>query len=98
MVPRPWGTWATPSRAIRSVRRPSSETGPRVTSPWARIRPERARSVVVLPDPLAPRITTTSPAPTSNDSPCRTSMGPYPPTNPLTESKLTTVPPGPGER
>ena len=61
-MPRPSGTWATPSRAIasglrRSIRRPSKVTRPRV-----RISAETARSAVVLPAPLAPRIVVMLPA------------------------------------
>ncbi len=40
--------------------------------------PEIARIVVVLPAPLAPRITTISPSFTSRSMPCSTSTGPYP--------------------
>ena len=54
--------------------------------PCVSIIPETARSVVVLPAPLAPRITTTSPSSTWKSSPCSTWIGPYPPRSALTSS------------
>ena len=65
-MPRPCGTWTTPSRAIFSGGLPFSD------SPSSRISPEisgnipdSARNVVVLPAPFAPSSATISPSLTS---------------------------------
>ena len=52
---------------------PSNVIDPSVATIW-----QIARSVVVLPAPLAPRMTTTSPRSTVKSTPCSTSTGPYP--------------------
>ena len=57
IVPRPWGTWAMPGRDDLVGVLAQRSTGRRsVTAPRAGIIPQIARSVVVLPAPLAPRI------------------------------------------
>jgi hypothetical protein len=56
-VPRPSGTWATPMRTTSSVLRPTTSwPSMRVMLPVVRTVWHRARSVVVLPAPLAPRM------------------------------------------
>src|SRR6516165_1344709 len=55
---------------------PSNRIMPAVTG----CTPEIARSNVVLPAPLAPIRVAIWPAPTLIDTPCRTSMRPYPAT------------------
>ena len=61
-VPRPWGTWATPGGRSRSSSCPVSSLPSSTIDPWSSTIWQMARSVVVLPAPLAPRMTTTSPA------------------------------------
>ena len=56
-VPRPSGTWAIPARATASGP-PRSGLPANGSSPERRTVPEIARSVVVLPAPLAPRTAT----------------------------------------
>ena len=60
--------------------------------PAASIIPESARSVVVLPAPFAPRITTTSPSSTEKSSPCSTRTAPYPARSSETSSSAVTRP------
>ena len=74
---RPSGTWATPPATIAagvapSSRRPSSSTRP----PRSGMRPEIARSVVVLPAPFEPMSATISPARTSSETPRTAVMSP----------------------
>src|SRR5450432_76985 len=76
-VPRPSGTWASPRRTIVSVAWPSMRVPARRTSPRVRIMLQTARSSVVLPAPLAPRIAVMPPSATAKSMPCRTSVGPY---------------------
>ena len=71
-VPRPWGTWATPRRTISSGFLPPTDVPSTMTDPLVTIIPLMARMVVVLPAPLAPRMTTVSPASTVKDIPRRT--------------------------
>ena len=53
-VPRPSGTWATPSRTMSSVAQPEMRLPSKRMSPPVRTMPHSARSTVVLPAPLAP--------------------------------------------
>ena len=55
-VPRPSGTWAMPSRAMSSLARPSIRWPSNRTVPTGGTMPDTARSVVVFPAPLAPRM------------------------------------------
>src|SRR5262245_48234924 len=78
MIPRPSGTWAMPSRTMRSTASP-----PRLR-PSKRMRPARGRTSPdsvrrrdVLPAPLAPSTAVMLPAATSNETPRRARMGPY---------------------
>ena len=71
-ISRPSGTWPTPavtmaSGAARVMSRPSKTTRPAL----GRTSPEIARSVVLLPLPLAPSSVTISPAATVSDTPSR---------------------------
>ena len=75
-MPRPSGTCATPSRTIFSVARPVTSLSPIRTRPRGLSIPEMARSVVVLPAPLAPSSATVSPSPTLNDTSSSTFTGP----------------------
>src|SRR5438093_10139767 len=76
-MPRPSGTCAMPSRAIdsgdrRAIGLPAKRMSPRVPTV-----PEIARSVVVLPAPLAPRMATAWPSPTLSETPCSALKRPY---------------------
>ena len=53
-VPRPCGTWAMPRRTMFSVERPASGAPSNSIAPVERTMLQIARSVVVLPAPLAP--------------------------------------------
>ena len=53
-VPRPSGTWAMRSRTISSVGMPLMSLPSKRTRPSVRTMLQIARSVVVLPAPLAP--------------------------------------------
>ena len=53
-VPRPSGTWAILSRTISSVAMPLMSLPSNRTEPSVRTMLQMARSVVVLPAPLAP--------------------------------------------
>ena len=71
------GIVATPRAAIRYGGRPATGTPSRRTVPARRAsRPVTARSSVVLPAPFGPRSATTSPAPTSSETPRRTRASP----------------------
>src|SRR5207237_1597476 len=59
-------------------------------APW--IMPEIARSVVVLPAPLAPRIATISPSSTARSTSCSTCRCPYPAVTPERSSSGTRRP------
>ncbi len=76
IVPRPCGTCAMPAAAICSGRRPMIECPAKFAAPVPSIIPEMARSVVVLPAPFAPRMTTTSPTSTEKSIPCSTRTAP----------------------
>src|SRR5207245_10412865 len=74
----PCGTNPTPVRAMRSG------ASPAIGSPNRRIAPLRggrkpmiALMQVVLPAPFLPSSARTLPAPTSNETPCRTWLSPY---------------------
>ena len=64
----PWR--ATPS-GDRAIPEPAN-----VIAPERRTVPEIARRVVVLPAPFAPSTATTSPSPTSSETPCRALTAP----------------------
>src|ERR1700722_16859389 len=85
-VPRPSGTCATPRRTTSSVAMPAMDWPPRISSPWVRTIPQMARSVVVLPAPLAPSNAVTPPSSTAKLMPCRTFVSPYPACRPLASS------------
>ena len=53
-MPRPSGTWPTPRRTISSVALPAIGSPSKLIAPSVRTMPQMARSVVVLPAPLAP--------------------------------------------
>src|SRR5262245_57693549 len=93
-VPRPWGTWAMPRRTICSGDVVVMSSPSNVIAPCRGIVPETARIVVVLPAPLAPRMTTISPGSTDRLMWCSTFTGPYPARNPSTSSKLIRAPTG----
>ena len=70
-MPRPSGTSTMPV-AHELVRRPSSASAApskRTSPPAAGTRPVMARSVVVLPAPLAPMSVTISPCPSVSETP-----------------------------
>ena len=72
-MPRPSGTSAIPSRAMRCAGHPL--TGVPWTSTWperAVVSPRTDRMVVVFPIPLRPIRVTVSPLPTAKLTPCRT--------------------------
>ena len=75
-VPRPCGTWAIPSLAICSGRLPTSSVPFITTLPLVPTIWQIARIVVVLPAPLAPSSTTTSPSSTCRSRPRSTWTGP----------------------
>ena len=68
-VPRPCGTWAMPRRTMFSVERPDSEVPSNSIAPVERTMLQIARSVVVLPAPLAPSSVVMLPWLSSNSSP-----------------------------
>src|SRR6266850_2212891 len=76
-VPRPSGVWAIPSLTISSVGLPSIRCPSKSTLPLVLTMPQTARSVVVLPAPLAPRIAVMPPASTAKPRPWRTLVAPY---------------------
>src|SRR5882724_2970168 len=76
-VPRPSGVWAIPSLTISSVALPSMRCPSKRTLPLVFTMPHTARSVVVLPAPLAPRIAVMPPASTAKPKPWRTLVAPY---------------------
>src|SRR5215208_1486295 len=76
-MPRPSGTCAMPARATASGPRRDTLRPSKTTSPFVRTMPEIARSVVVLPAPLAPSSATISPSFTSSETPCSALTGPY---------------------
>src|SRR5689334_8496696 len=86
-IPRSSGQKATPRRAILSLERPMSSLPSWRTDP-VRLptMPMMDLSVVVLPAPLRPSSVTTSPARTSNETPCRTWDSPYQACRPSTAS------------
>ena len=86
-MPRSSGHQAMPSRAMRF------DGSPTVSRPSKTIEPSRRGttpmidfSVVVLPAPLRPSSVTTSPAATSNATPCRMCDSPYHACRPRTAS------------
>src|SRR5512132_2292611 len=91
--PRPSGTCATPARAtasglLRAICLPSN-----TISPVWRTVPDTARSVVVLPAPLAPSRATISPSATVSETPCRALIGPYRASTPRSSSSVDTLGP-----
>src|SRR5438105_3496487 len=66
-----------PSRATSSGCRPVISWPAKRISPQALIIPLMARSVVVLPAPLAPNSATTEPSSTFSETPWRARMEPY---------------------
>ena len=62
---------------MSSVARPSIRWPSKRTVPVGGTMPETARSVVVLPAPLAPRIVVMPPASTVKLTPWRTRVAPY---------------------
>src|SRR5665647_1329859 len=76
-VPRPSGTWAIPIRAILSGLMPRMSVPSKRIRPVAGTMPLIARSVVVLPAPLAPRIPAASLTPRWKETPCSTGANPY---------------------
>src|SRR6478609_7339883 len=86
-VPRPWGTWAMPSRTIASAGALVMSLPSNTIEPERSIIPETARMVVVLPAPLAPSTTTTSPPPTVRSISWSTLTAPYPARTPLSSSR-----------
>ncbi len=66
------GTKAMPLRAMRGVGWPVMSSPRKRTLPWVTVvRPMMVRSVVLLPAPLRPSSTVSSPAGTSRSTPCR---------------------------
>ena len=76
MMPRPCGTWATPSLATASGDLRAIERPPNETRPVLRTSPETARSVVVLPAPFAPSSARLEPSSRRNDTPCSAFVSP----------------------
>src|SRR5215468_4688097 len=76
-VPRPSGVWAMPRRTMSSVALPSMRCPSKRTIPEVLTMPHTARSVVVLPAPLAPRMAVMPPASTAKARPCKTLVHPY---------------------
>src|SRR6187399_2360203 len=89
-VPRPWGTWAMPRRTIASAGALVMSLPSNTIEPERSIIPETARMVVVLPAPLAPSTTTTSPPPTVRSISWSTLTAPYPARTALSSSKAVT--------
>ena len=75
-VPRPSGTWATPSLTICSVARLLTSLPRIVTLPCGLTIPQIARRVVVLPAPLAPSSATVWPSSTLKETSSSTFTGP----------------------
>src|SRR6476646_2283922 len=91
--PRPSGTCATPARAtasglLRAICLPSN-----TISPVCRTVPDTARSVVVLPAPLAPSRATISPSATVSETPCKALIGPYRASTPCSSSSVDSLDP-----
>ena len=86
-MPRSSGQNAMPCRAIAFDESPMSSRPSKCTEPerWPTI-PMIDLSVVVLPAPLRPSSVTTSPARTSNVTPCRMCDSPYQACRPSTAS------------
>src|SRR3972149_451998 len=76
-VPRPSGVWAIPSLTISSVALPSMRCPSKRPVPAVFTMPHPARSVVVLPAPLAPRMAVMPPVSTAKPRPWRTLVHPY---------------------
>ncbi|XFF02181.1 hypothetical protein ACQ3JU_0015 (plasmid) [Bradyrhizobium guangxiense] len=68
-VPRPCGTWAMPNRTMLSVERLFSGLPSNSTPPVERTMLQIARSVVVLPAPLAPSSVVSEPSLREKDRP-----------------------------
>src|SRR5688572_14406097 len=77
-VPRPSGTWATPRRTTSSVARRSMRSPAKRISPSVFTMAHKARSVVVLPAPFAPRSAVMRPFSSAKSRPCSTRVWPYP--------------------
>src|SRR5277367_3959532 len=71
---------------MSSVALPSMRSSPSRISPVVRTIPQIARSVVVLPAPLAPSSAVTPPASTAKSMPCSTRVSPYPAWSPRASS------------
>src|SRR5512143_3229397 len=75
---RPSGTCTMPIATMSLARRPMSDwSSKRIVPDRGVVRPESARSVVVLPAPLAPRSATTLAASTARSTPCKARTPPY---------------------
>src|SRR6266852_4968977 len=66
-----------PARTRSSGARPSMRRPSKCTVPSVLTSPDTARSVVVLPAPLAPRIVVMPPSSTAKLTPCSTRVQPY---------------------
>src|SRR5258706_10288786 len=66
-----------PRRTMSSVARPSMRWPAKRISPWVRTMPQSARSVVVLPAPLAPSSVVIVPSSMEKLMPCSTRVWPY---------------------
>src|SRR2546423_1427232 len=66
-----------PSRATASGERLAMLLPANAILPLRLTVPDTARSVVVLPAPFGPRTTTSSPSPTSSETPCSARIWPY---------------------
>src|SRR5580692_9016008 len=71
---------------MSSVGLPSMRSSPSRISPVVRTIPQIARSVVVLPAPLAPSSAVTPPSSTEKSMPCSTRVSPYAACRPLASS------------
>src|SRR5438105_10103999 len=85
---RPSGHWAMPFLSTAWAGRPSRRSPRKLMLPAVgRRSPEIARTVVLLPAPLAPSRHTSSPASTRRLTPCSTSTAPYATDTPSSVSK-----------
>ena len=75
-VPRPCGMWARPSSTRRAGCTPANDTPSSSMRPRDGMLPESARSVVVLPAPLAPSSAAIVPSSIEKLIPRRTCSGP----------------------
>src|SRR5258708_7944784 len=81
------GTWTTPRSRICRGFLPTRGTPRKVMLPRRDLsRPLMVASSVDLPEPFGPTIQVSPPSATVNDTPCSTSLPPYPATTPSTTS------------